>query len=292
VSISGGLLRRLGKETTMRLTIFTIALVLALTSFARAEKARINGMDLYYEIHGTGAGRPLVVLHGAFCTIEACFGDLLPGLSKGRKVIAIEMQGHGHTADIDRPLSTKLLAGDVATLMKKLKISEVDVLGYSMGGGVAIELVRAQPALVKKLVLVGTPVSPDGWHPGMLDGIKQIDPEAFKQTPWYAAYTKVAPKPEQWSRLVKKVAGLDLVHGWKLDELAQIKVPVLYMIGDSDIVRPEHAVEVFRAFGGGVAGDIVGLPKSRLAIVPGATHVTVVHEVQIVTPIVSFLDAK
>jgi pimeloyl-ACP methyl ester carboxylesterase len=276
----------------MRLVIISIALVLALASFARADKARINGMDLYYEIHGTGTGRPLVMLHGAFCTIDACFGDLLPGLAKGRKVIAVELQGHGHTADIDRPLSTKLLAGDVAALLKKLKITEADVLGYSMGGGVALELVREQPALVKKLVLIGTPVSADGWHPGMIDGIKQIDPEAFKQTPWYAAYTKVAPKPEQWAALVKKVQNLDLVHGWKLDELKQIKAPVLYIIGDSDIVRPEHAVDVFRAFGGGVAGDIVGLPKSRLAIVPGATHVTVVHELQIVAPIVSFLDAK
>jgi pimeloyl-ACP methyl ester carboxylesterase len=277
---------------TVTTLVPALALALAAAQPAQADTARINGLDLYYEVHGSG-DRPLVLLHGAFCTIQECFGDMLPALAKSRKVIALELQGHGHTADIDRPLTAANMASDTAALLGKLRIAEADVLGYSMGGAVAIELVRKHPKLVRKLVLIGTPLTRDAWHPGMLDGVTAIDPEAFKQTPWYAAYIKVAPKPEQWAQLVKKVLGQKILEEKdKAAILGAIEVPVLTMLGDSDVVRPEYGVEMFRQFGGGVAGDVVGLPASRLAIVPGATHVTIVHDSLVAPMVTAFLDAK
>jgi pimeloyl-ACP methyl ester carboxylesterase len=273
----------------VRALILTAALFSASTG--EADTAKVNGLDLYYEVHGKG--RPLVLLHGAFCTIEACFGDMIQKLARSHQVIAIEMQGHGHTADIDRPLTTANMADDTAVLLKQLKIAQADVFGYSMGGGVAMELARRHPSLVRKLVLAGTPLTRDGWHPGMLDGIKAIKPEEFAKTPWHAAYVKVAPKPDQFANLVRKVQKLDILNsGWTLDDIRAVKAPVLYMIGDSDVVRPEHAVEMFRLFGGGVAGDVVGLPRAQLAILPGTTHVTIVHNPLLVPLLAPFLDAK
>jgi pimeloyl-ACP methyl ester carboxylesterase len=269
-----------------------IALVLALTATAaRADYAKVNGLNMYYETHGKG-GTPVVLIHGAFCTIEECFKTLLPELAKTRRVIAVELQAHGHTADIDRPLSAKQMADDVAALMKQLKIGNADVFGYSMGGSVAFELARRHEKLVRKLVLLGTALDPEGTHPGLLDGVRKLDAEQFKATPWYAAYKKVAPKPEQWSSLVSKISKLDM-SGWKPAELKAIKQPVLFMIGDSDIVTNEHAAKVFRLFGGGVCGDCGGgVPKSQLAIIPGHTHITAVHLPQLAALVTPFFDGK
>jgi pimeloyl-ACP methyl ester carboxylesterase len=254
--------------------------------------AEVNGLKMYYEVHGKG--RPIVLLHGAFCTIDACFGQLVKLLSASRQVIAVELQGHGHTADIDRPLSAAGMADDVAALLGKLKIASVDVYGYSMGGAVAAQLAIRQPKLVRKLVIAGTALTKDGAQPGMIDMIRAIKPELMEASPFADAYKKVSPHPEKFRTLVKKVQGLDMLEGYKVDDLRKIKAPVLFLLGDSDGPTVEHGAQILRLFGGGAFGD-TGAPraKSQLAILPGTSHIELVARApwiaQLITP---FLDAN
>lgn len=236
--------------------------------------ATVNGLDVYYEVHGSG--RPLVLLHGALGTIDTCFPQLLPRLAASRQVIAVELQAHGHTPDIDRPLTYQDLAADVAALMATLDIDSADLVGYSLGGAVGLELALGQPGKVRKLVYAGgTSYRRDGLHPEML--VDHGSPEeALKGSVWHQAYLRTAPRPEGWPRLVAKVTELDRTfEGWTAHEIRNVRPPTLLIIGDSDIVRPEHTVEMFRLLGGGVIGDIVGLPPARLAVLPGTTHIGV-----------------
>src|SRR5262249_46796527 len=184
----------------------------------------------------------------------------------------------GHTADIDRPLTYALMAEDTAELLRQLKIGRADFLGYSMGGGIALELAMRHRELVGKLVWAGgASYSPDGLYPVIRDGAKDLKPELLAGSTWQKAYASIAPDPTKWSALVFKIRDLDMhFGGWKSAELQAIQAPALLIIGDSDIVRPEHVVEMFRLLGGGVPGDVSGLPHSQLAILPGTTHVTVV----------------
>jgi pimeloyl-ACP methyl ester carboxylesterase len=254
--------------------------------------ADVNGLKLYYEVHGQG--RPIVLLHGAFCTIDACFGQLVKLLSKSRQVVAVELQGHGHTADIDRPLSAVGMADDVAALLGKLKIASADIYGYSMGGGVATQLAIRHPQLVRKLVIAGAALTKDGSQPGMAEMIRSIKPEMMEKSPFAEAYKKTSPHPEKFRTLVKKVQGLDLLDGFKLDDIRKIKAPVLYLLGDADGPTVEHGAQVLRLFGGGAFGD-TGAPraKSQLAILPGTSHVDLINRAewiaQLITP---FLDAN
>jgi pimeloyl-ACP methyl ester carboxylesterase len=233
---------------------------------------RVNGLDVYYEIHGSGF--PLVLLHGAMGTIESCFADLLPALATARRVIAIELQGHGHTADADRPLSYSQMAADVAGVLEALGVGTADLVGYSLGGAVGLELAMRRPEMVRRLVYYGgTSYRRDGLYPEVL-----ADPEAGADdligSPWHQAYQRVAPDPGHWPVLVAKTQQLDLTFdGWTDAEIRSLAMPVLLIIGDSDIVRPEHTLAMFRLLGGGVVGDIAGLPASRLAILPGTSHV-------------------
>ena len=160
--------------------------------------ASVNGLKMYYEIHGTG--RPLVLLHGALCTIDGCFGKILPLLAKTRQVIAIEQQAHGHTADIDRPLTTEQMAEDTAALLRQLRIENADFFGYSMGGGIALEIAIRYPHRVRKLVFAAATYNPDGFHPEILQGIAKLKPEDFAGSPWLEAYAKVAPNPKGLAR--------------------------------------------------------------------------------------------
>ena len=151
--------------------------------------AAVNGVTMYYEVHGKAAPgtRPIVLIHGALCTIDACFGKLLPVLAEKRQVIAVELQGHGHTADIDRPMSLDQFADDVAGLMTKLNVKDADIVGFSIGSGIAVRLAIAHPELAHKIALISPVFSNAGFQPGLQDGIKQITPDVMKQTPFYAA---------------------------------------------------------------------------------------------------------
>lgn len=252
----------------------------------------VNGLEMYYEIHGSG--RPLVLLHGNLSTISTSFGKVLPKLASTRRVIAIEQQGHGHTADIDRPFSMEQWAQDTIALLRHLGIEQADFFGYSSGGAVALEIALGSPALVRKLVWAGgTSYRRDGLYPELLAGGEAMKPEDLDGSPFQQEYVRVAPHPEHWHRLVAKIADLDRAsQGWSPEAIQSIKAPMLLIIGDSDIVRPEHVVEMFRLLGGGVVGDLVGLPRSQLAVLPGTTHVTLVDRSAWLTSMITeFLDA-
>lgn len=232
--------------------------------------AVVNGLEMYYEIHGTG--RPLVLLHGAYMTIDM-FGKVLPLLAEDRQVIAVELQGHGHTADVDRPLSYEQMADDVAALLRHLEIEEADIFGYSMGGGVALQIAIRHPEVVRKLVVASASYTSDGMHPELLEMIPSIVPEAFAGSPVDEAYLRTAPNPEDFPNLVAKLKRLDMEpFAWPPEHLRAIEAPTLIVVGDSDAISLEHAVEMFRLLGGGVMGDLAGLPRSRLAVLPGTTH--------------------
>ena len=253
--------------------------------------AQVNGLNMYYEIHGTG--RPLVLLHGNLSTIDVDFGRIIPALAKTRQVIAVEQQAHGHTADIDRPLTIQNWTDDTAVLLRSLDVTGADVFGYSSGSAVALQLAIDHPSLVRKLILASTSYRLDGLHPEVLGGIEQIQPEHLAGTPFEEAYATVAPRPEDWPVLIEKVKQMDSdLPEWPAETIKNLGKPVLLVIGDSDIVRPEHAVEMFRLLGGGVMGDMTGLPSSRLAVLPGTTHVTLVHRADWLASMVEeFLEA-
>jgi pimeloyl-ACP methyl ester carboxylesterase len=231
--------------------------------------APVNGLELYYETHGTG--EPLVLLPGAYMTVDL-LGDLVPALADSHEVIAVEFQGHGHTADIDRPFSYEAFADDVAALLEHLGLDRADVYGYSLGGGVALQLGLRHPLRVRKLVIASASSSSTGLYPEVLSGIANITPEMFDGTPWREAYEQTAPDPAAFPVLVEKLKQLDMTSfDWPISDLA---APALILIGDSDGTELEHAVDMFRRLGGGVFGDLAPeLPTSQLAILPGTTHV-------------------
>ncbi|HEX3050005.1 MAG TPA: alpha/beta hydrolase [Aggregatilineaceae bacterium] len=254
--------------------------------------AAVNGLKMYYEIHGTG--QPLVLLHGAFSAIGTSFGQLLPSLSQTRQVIAFDLQAHGRTADIDRPLSLEQMADDVSAAIRHLGFDQADVLGYSMGAGVALHTVIRHPDVVRKLVLVSVTYKLDGVHPGLMDGFGDMQPEMMYGSPWHDEYMQIAPRPEDFNTLFAKKTAMDRgIKDLPAATIQAIQAPTLLVIGDSDLVRPEHAVEMFRLLGGGVFGDMPpGLPKSQLAILPGTSHVSIVERADLLLPaLTAFLDA-
>lgn len=258
--------------------------------------APVNDLNMYYEIHGArqGADLPLVLLHGAFSSIEPDFAQVLPIFAKTRQVIAVEQQGHGHTADIDRPLRNEHMADDTVALLRDLGIEKADFFGYSMGSDVAMKIAYHHPEMARKLVLAGgTAYNLEGLHPGLMEGLDTMPPDALDGTPWKEAYDKVAPNPKDWATLIAKKNEMDHHYQpWTPEQIQSFKAPMLIMVGDSDIVRPEHVVEMFRLVGGGVVGDLVGLPASQLAILPGTTHVTVMYRADWVTSMTNeFLNA-
>jgi len=257
--------------------------------------APVNGLEMYYEVHG--AGEPLVLLHGAYMTIDA-MGEILPSLAETRRVIAVELQGHGRTADIDRPLTYEQMADDVAALLRHLEIEKADVFGYSMGGGVALQVAIRHPEVVRKLVVASASYTSDGMHAELLEMIPSITPEAFAGSPIEEAYLQTAPNPEDFPTLVAKLKRLDMEpFAWPPEDVRGIAAPTLLITGDSDVVRLEHAVELFRLLGGGVMGDLAGLPKSQLAVLPGTSHFVppgsaVLDRADRLLPMISlFLDA-
>jgi pimeloyl-ACP methyl ester carboxylesterase len=232
--------------------------------------AQLNDLRLYYEVHGDG--EPLLLLHGAYMTIDT-IGPLLPGLAATRQVITPELQAHGHTADIDRPVTYEQMADDAASLLGQLGIDRADVMGFSMGGAVALQLAIRHPELVRKLVVASAGSSSDGMHAVANEMFPSITPEMFAGTPIEAAYLRNAPRPEDFPRLVEQMTRLDTTpFAWAEEDIRAIAAPTLLVVGDSDVIRLEHAVELFGLLGGGVMGDLSGLPRSQLAVLPGTSH--------------------
>lgn len=249
-------------------------------------------MDIYHEEHGTGEGRPLVLVHGALSGIGTSFGEFLPLLAKTRRVIAVELQGHGRTPDIDRPFTVTAFAADVVELLDRLGIARADVFGWSMGGAVALRIGTDHPERVGRLVLASMSFENDGLHPGLLDGIADLQPEHLHGSEFHEEYLRTAPDPAGWANLVEKVKAQDAApEQWTREEVRALEASALIVMADSDIIRNEHAVEMFGLLGGGVAGDLAGLPTSRLAILPGSTHTTIPQRADWLAPMIGeFLD--
>jgi pimeloyl-ACP methyl ester carboxylesterase len=250
----------------------------------------VNGLEMYYEIRGTG--QPLVLLHGAMGTIESCFEKLLPRLAAARTVVAVELQGHGRTADIDRPLSYQQMADDTVALARALDIQVADFVGYSMGGAVALQIAMRHPEVVRRLVDAGgSSYHSRGLYPEVIDAFETGPPD-LSGSVWHQAYVRVAPDPGAWSTLLAKVNELDRQFpGWTDEEVRAVRTPTMLIIGDADIVRPEHTVAMFRLLGGGVVGDLIDAPRSQLAILPGTSHVGLLERVEwLRSMIISFLD--
>ena len=260
----------------------------------KGQYAAVNGLQLYYEIHGVGA--PLVLVHGGLGTIDAMWGELLLSLAQNRQVIAVELQAHGHTGDSDRPLRYEFMADDLAALLQQLDLAQADVLGYSLGGGVALQFAIRHPALVHKLVAISTPYKRDGWFPEVLAGMAALNAttaKAMEGNPIHQAYVSVAPKPENWANLLTKVGELlQQDYDWSA-AMAQLTAPTLIIVGDGDSIRPAHALEMFGLLGGGKTdGAMSGLSHSRLAVLPATTHFTVVTQPALLLPLIEpFLDA-
>ena len=252
-----------------------------------AGRAHAGELEMYYEIHADG--KPLVLLHGAMGTIDSCFRELLPALASIRQVIAVELQGHGHTADVDRPLTYGQMAEDTAALLHALGIQRADFVGYSMGGAVALQVAMSHPRLVRRLVYAGGACFDSaGLYPQALDAMTKTPAGHLDGSVWHQAYVNVAPHPGAWPALVAKVNELDRTFaGWPAEEVQRVRAPTMLIIGDSDIVRPEHTVQMFRLLGGGVPGDLAGLPTSQLAVVPGTSHVGLLDRSEWLSPMIA-----
>ncbi len=203
---------------------------------------------------------------------------MLPLLAEGRRVIGVDLQAHGRTADIDCPMTFEAMADDVAALIEYLGLGESDVMGYSLGGGVALRTAIQHPEVVRKLELVSTPFKRDGWYPEVLAGMEQMGPEAaepMRQTPMYRLYSDVAPRPEDWPVLLTKLGELlGKDYDWS-EEASAMEAPAMIVVGDADSVRTAHAVEFFELLGGGkqdAGWDGSGMSEARLAVLPGTTH--------------------
>lgn len=259
---------------------------------AESGYAPVNGLRMYYETHGSGD--PLLLIHGAYGGI-GMWWEILPELAKSHQVFAVEWQGHGHTGDIDRPLRMEFLADDMAALLTHLGLSRVDVVGYSLGGCITLRLAMQHPDLVRKIVVISAHYRSDGYYPEVLAGVQQVSVEAFSGTPMEAAYLATAPEPHNWPVLIEKLKEFAAQEfAWPDGEVAAITAPALIVQGDSDVVKPTHAVSLFKLLGGGVPADITGsLPSAQLAILPGKTHVTVIEQPQrLLGMIEDFLVAK
>ncbi len=278
----------------------TIALLLALfvPGIVSAEEkpitgyAPVNGLKMYYEVHGTG--EPVVLLHGAFMTIPSNWDGWIAELSKTRKVIAVEMQGHGRTADIKRDLSDENLADDVVALLDYLKIPRADLIGFSMGGGVALECAIRHPEKVRKVVSISAVLRNDGWVKEGVDALSKLTPEVFKGSPIEAEYKRLSPTPNEFPEFVKRVIAMaSKPYDLGADKLKATKAPIFFIHGDADGVRLEHISEMYRLKGGDVFGDMLPRPESRLAILPNTTHGGLPERMTIIVPMVNdFLDAK
>lgn len=241
--------------------------------------APVNGIRVYYEVYGQGM--PIVLLHGAFYTIDMNWSQLIPELSKHRKVIAIEMQGHGHSPYSDRELDIVTLAKDVEGVMDYLKIDSADVAGYSMGGSVAYQFAVQSPKRLRKLVIISSTYKTDGWLPIVNTAFEDFKPEFFDNTPLKTAYDAVAPDKTKWRKFVEQmIAFADVSFNVGDSNIAKIAAPVLIISGDNDGLDKIELMKTYKLLGGGVSADLSPMPKSQLAIVPSQGHVSLMMQTQ------------
>ena len=234
--------------------------------------APVNGIKVYYEVYGEG--RPLVLLHGAFWTIDMNWGQLIPELSKTRKVSAIELQGHGQTPFSDRKLSFSALASDVEGVMNYLKIDSADVTGYSMGGAVAYQFAIQNPKRLKKLVIISATYKSTGWLPEVTSAFKAFKPEFFTNSPMKTAYDAVAPDKTKWTKFLEQMFAFAAEpFDFGESNISKISAPVLIISGDNDGLDKIELMKTYKLLGGGVSADMGPMPKSHLAIVPSQSHV-------------------
>ena len=257
--------------------------------------ADVNGINLYYEIHGSG--RPLILLHGGLMSGET-FGPVLPALAADHRVVVVDLQGHGRTADIDRPIDASLMADDIAALIDELGLEKPDIVGYSLGGGVAMHVAFKYPDRIRKLVAISANIKRSAIYPEMLGQQTQVSAAAaefMKDTPMYQLYQRVAPQPENFPRLLDKI-GTYMAKDFDFsDQVRALKVPTLIVAADADMAPPSHYVEVFALLDGGQRDGgwmNEGRPKGghALAILPGLTHYSIGNSPLLAEVTRGFLD--
>jgi pimeloyl-ACP methyl ester carboxylesterase len=242
--------------------------------------APANGISVYYELYGEG--KPLVLLHGAYYTIEMNWGQLIPELAKTRKVIAIELQGHGHTPFSDRKLSRATLASDIAQVMDYLKIDRADVAGYSFGGQVAYQFAIQSPERLGKLVIISSVHKSEGWLPAVTSVFKQMKPEHFAHSPLQTAYEAVAPDKTKWTSFVEQmIASAGTPFDLGDDNIAGIMAPVLIISGDNDGMDKVELAKTYQLLGGNIASGMQPIPKSQLAVVPNQSHTSLINQTSV-----------
>jgi pimeloyl-ACP methyl ester carboxylesterase len=263
-----------------RTVLIAAALLVSGPALAEAQpvgaRVEVNGMQMYYEV--SGSGDPLIVLHGAYMNIPS-MGAIIPKLAETHKVYALEFQGHGRTTDIDRPITYPNLADDVAAFMDTLNLKKADVFGYSMGAGAGLQLAIRHPEKVNKLIAASVAYDAKGWQPEFKAFIPKMTVEMVLAMPFADEYRKLAPNPEGFPALAKKLIALEHEPmAWEKDVKA-MKTPVLIITGDADVATLEHSVAMFRLLGGGVMGDMgKPLPASRLAVLPATSHTAVIGQ--------------
>jgi pimeloyl-ACP methyl ester carboxylesterase len=278
---------------TLAALAFALAAVPALAQPA-AETGHVaaNGLEMYYEVKGEGP--PLLVLHGAYMSADA-MAPLTDRLAETHRVITPDLQAHGRTADIDRPITYEAMADDAAALLAALDVAEADVFGYSMGGGVALQLAIRHPDRVGRLVVASAGFRSEGLYPELVEMIGGMTAESFAGSPMETEYLRLAPDPAGFPTLVEKLVALDTApQDWPEEDIRGIAAPTLVISADADVIRPEHSVELYRLLGGGPSEDFMTAPAdAQLAILPGTTHMGMMEKLDLLVPMVeAFLGAE
>lgn len=275
-----------------KLILFVLIMLAANSSDAQKLKpnssgyAPVNGIKMYYEVYGEG--RPIVLLHGAFYTIDLNWSELIPELSKTRKVIALELQGHGHSPYSERKLSRTTLANDVEKIMDFLKIDSADVAGYSFGGQVAYQFAIQSPKRLRSLVIISSVHKSTGWVAEVAGVFKVMKPELFDGSPLQTAYEAVAPDKTKWTKFLEQmIASAGETFDLGDANIAKITAPVLIIVGDNDGTDKIELAKTYKLLGGGIAAGFAPMPKSQLAVIPNQDHVGVMNQTK---AILSYLD--
>ena len=263
---------------------------------AKSGHVQANGIDYYYEIHGSG--EPLLLLHGGLGSIDMFASNVLPALAKTRQVIAVDLQGHGRTTLGDRPINLVDIGNDLAVVLDRLGIKQVDVAGYSFGGGAGLRLAIQHPTVVRRLTVISAPYAQNGFFPEMLPqqaAVGAAMAEQMKETPMYKSYVAVAPNPKDFPRLLDRMGEyMRRPYDWS-EEVKRLSMPVMLVYGDADMVRPEHIVQFYQLLGGGLkdAGwQREHMSRNRLAILPDVTHYDMFLSPNLARTILPFLDGK
>jgi pimeloyl-ACP methyl ester carboxylesterase len=258
-----------------------------------AKLTHVNGVELAYQVSGTGS--PLILLHGGFGSVEM-FGPNVELLAAGRRVIGVDLQSHGHSPAADRPMRFETMGDDIAALIEYLKLERAAIMGFSLGGAVALRTAIQHPQLVERLVLVSTVVKRSGWYPEMTAGMDAMGPqtaEPLKRSPMYETYVQIAPRTEDWPVLVTQLTtALKTDYDWS-EDVANLPMPVMIVLGDADGLPPSHAVEFFGLLGGGKRDanwDRSGMTHHRLAVLPGLTHYDINLSPTLAQAVIPFLD--